>query len=178
MEKFSSLQITKICKESRSFHGAKPMSFLAFLFILLVGTGCVVNPASDPKNVTNMQTCYVVDYGEGVYFFPYILQDFGNALASFLRQNPSLQVTGIVYSTGDADGHFVTCRLKTAAESDRGPFPLLPSCEMSPYPTSSSAKDQMQSPVLPPERPAPPTVEPVVSTSVEQAVAPTKLAEE
>lgn len=145
------------------------MSFLTFCFILFVGMGCVVNPAADPKNVANMQTCYVVDYGEGVYFFPYIQQDFGNALASFLRQNPSLQVTGIVYSTGDADGHFVTCRMKTAVESDRGPFPYLPSCEMASYPVSSGNEGP---PVLPPERsvPLPTAEEPVIPTPVEQAI--------
>lgn len=106
------------------------------LFLLLMSLlACNPDPSADPRNVTHMQTCYVVDYGEGVYYFPYMQEKFGNALASFLRQNPTLQVTGIASSAIDTNrGYFVTCRLKTVAESDLGPFPHLPSCEMATYP--------------------------------------------
>ncbi|HBK33882.1 TPA: hypothetical protein DEP34_02620 [Candidatus Uhrbacteria bacterium] len=114
-----------------------------------------------------MQTCYVVDYGEGVYFFPYEHQNFGNALASFLRQNPSLQVSSIAPSSSDSYGYFVICRMKTVSESDSGPFPYLPTCEMSSYPTSQGNGSP---PILPSERPAPPIAKPVVPTPVDESV--------
>lgn len=111
------------------------------LFLLLLSLlSCSPDTSADPHNVTNMQTCYVVDYGEGVYYFPYVREDFGNALASFLRQNPTLQVTGVASSDVDTvHGFFVTCRLKTVAESDLGSFPHLPSCEMAAYPHQKPA---------------------------------------
>jgi hypothetical protein len=104
-----------------------------FFLLLALLLACEVPSTADPHNVANMQTCYVVDYGEGVYFFPYKKEQFGNALASFLRQNPSLKVQATTESYG---GYFVICHLKTSIESDLGPFPHLPSCEMTDYPRS------------------------------------------
>jgi len=106
------------------------MRLLSILLVLF----CVScdSPAADPKKVvTNAEISSVVDYGEGVYYFPYIQQNFGNALASFLRKNPSLQVTAIAgngaLGYGADMGYFVTCQTKTVAESDATIPPLAPS---------------------------------------------------
>ena len=61
--------------------------------------------ASNKKNAltkdaqpTNSVADGIVHYGENVYYFPYIRADFANALAKFLKNNNSLEVTAM---TGD-----------------------------------------------------------------------------
>lgn len=106
------------------------MRLLSILLVLFY-VGCD-SPAADPKKVvTNAEVSAVVDYGEGVYYFPYVQQNFGNALASFLHKNPSLQVSAIAGEGAGIDGidvgYFVVCRTKTITESDAVIPPLTPS---------------------------------------------------
>jgi hypothetical protein len=43
----------------------------------------------------------IMDFGNGVYYFPYIRENFGNSLSNFIGNHPELEY---VNSTGDGTG--------------------------------------------------------------------------
>ena len=75
--------------------------FLLILAVLIVSIavipGCALN-GSDPgnaDNVGNSSPNAVVDYHNGVYFFPYTGSEFGNTLSHFIAQHPHLELASI-----------------------------------------------------------------------------------
>jgi len=79
------------------------------------------NIASNPDNVrTIIGDSNIVDYGQGVFYFPYVKAEFGNNLSAFLKNHPNLEVASIapdsIHVNGfDGDwsatvGYFVTFR--------------------------------------------------------------------
>lgn len=84
--------------------------FLALIFALsLVHVGCEEEARpSDPANVKNinsvMSTARVVDYHNGIYYFPFRMAEFGNRLSAFITQHGELKFLGCAASDVDAYG--------------------------------------------------------------------------
>ena len=97
--------------------------FLLILAVLVVSIavipGCSLN-GSDPRNADNVGASSpnaVVDYHNGVYFFPYRGSEFGNTLSHFIAQHPHLELASIApYSTpvdyAEIKGYFIVFREK------------------------------------------------------------------
>jgi hypothetical protein len=90
------------------------------LAVCLVGclnlVGCV-NQANNPKNVAPVAIEQgIINYGNGVYYFDYVGAEFGNALATFIRQHPDYQVITVTmdgsYGYGKTAGYFVVVKEK------------------------------------------------------------------
>ena len=62
--------------------------------------------AADPKNVVGydntVQGNMFVDYGNGVFYFPYTEADFGNKLAQFRKQHSEWHIVAV---TGNGTGY-------------------------------------------------------------------------
>jgi hypothetical protein len=75
---------------------------IALLVIVAVIYSC--NPTANPSNVRpSGDISAVVDYGHGVYYFPYKGQEFGNAISVFIGSRPEIEYIG---STGDGNGAY------------------------------------------------------------------------
>jgi len=99
----------------------KKGSFLLLLLLTISVSGCgwfKDSDAADPENVGKPTPNFVVDYGNGIYFFPYTGSDFGNACSHFLGQHPNLEIAGIAIDEESdgakkrANGYFVYFRKK------------------------------------------------------------------
>ena len=61
------------------------------VFAIMFSTRCSTDP-SNPKNVAKTQVITtVVNYRNGVYFFPYTGAGFGNALSTFIETHKNLE---------------------------------------------------------------------------------------
>lgn len=83
-----------------------------FLLVIIIGiviasgmTGCTKLPdyANDPENVGISKRVNVVDYGNGVYYFPYDEANFANALSVFIRDHQNLK---LVSFSGNGNGTY------------------------------------------------------------------------
>lgn len=87
--------------------------FFCFLFIFAIGCGSKdAKRQNNPKNVAfdnGEQKSEILNYGNGVYYFPYIQDDFANALSAFRGQYPELELITI---TPIYDPNTVTTVLK------------------------------------------------------------------
>ena len=99
----------------------KKSSFLPLLLLAFSISGCSWlrdSNAADPENVGKSTPNFVVNYGNGIYFFPYTGSDFGNACSQFLGQHPELEIAGIAIDEEKdaaqkrANGYFVYFRKK------------------------------------------------------------------
>lgn len=56
------------------------------------------NSSSSAGNTENVRQSAgtPLDYGNGVYYFPFTEADFGNALSAYLEQNPETRPSSIV----------------------------------------------------------------------------------
>ncbi|MBI2039222.1 MAG: hypothetical protein HYT22_03020 [Candidatus Niyogibacteria bacterium] len=74
------------------------------------------NQANDPANVGKPNDCALIDYGKGVYYFPCIEADFGNALRQFRERNPGIEIEAMAGDGTGLDGinrgYFVTVRFR------------------------------------------------------------------
>lgn len=88
--------------------------FLVVLACLsLLVAGC--DSARNPKNVKRVVTSEI-NYGNGVYYFPYTESDFGNALSSFIQEHPEYEVVSMASNGTTAygvnQGYFVIVKKK------------------------------------------------------------------
>ncbi|MEK7653951.1 MAG: hypothetical protein AAB345_01555 [Patescibacteria group bacterium] len=71
---------------------------LFLLVITAVAFACLVGCMEDKAaNVSNVASAYsstskIVDYGNGVFYFPYTEAEFGNALSAFLKEHPEWEL--------------------------------------------------------------------------------------
>lgn len=75
------------------------VSRMVMIAALILSVAC--NQASDPENVGKPVAAGVIDYGNGVYYFPCTEAKFGNALSQFIKQHDELE---LVAMTGDGNG--------------------------------------------------------------------------
>lgn len=75
------------------------VSRMMMVVLLILATAC--ERASDPENVGKPVMTGVIDYGNGVYYFPYTEAKFGNSLSQFLLQQTDLE---LVAMAGDGNG--------------------------------------------------------------------------
>lgn len=88
--------------------------------VLGIFAGCVNDPIN-PANVVNGNEdgliSRVVDYGNGVYYFPMTNADFGNALSSFIEKHPELELVAVTENgtgfNGYDLGYFVVFQERT-----------------------------------------------------------------
>ncbi|NTW13892.1 MAG: hypothetical protein HGA31_02580 [Candidatus Moranbacteria bacterium] len=92
-----------------------PISFVLLAGLSLSLVGCNADKyAESAANVGKpaTKTAAIIDYGNGVYYFPHTEADFGNALSKFRKDHPELrQTTAVGNGTGGAGsdiGYFVT----------------------------------------------------------------------
>lgn len=94
------------------------------ILVAVIVSGCIP-PAADPANVRATATSpnAPIDYGNGVYYFPYVGADFANALSSFRKANPDMEQESM---TGDAaggygvdSGYFVTFHNVTPVPTEK-----------------------------------------------------------
>lgn len=79
------------------------MKSLRFLVVASLLTFAACNRANDPDNVGKPVVTEAVDYGNGVYYFPYEEAKFGNALSQFIKRHDELELVAI---TGDGNGSY------------------------------------------------------------------------
>lgn len=98
-----------------------PRSKLACFLGVMVLTSCLSgcdDPASNQTNVNiaTASTAGIIDYGNGVYYFPYKLDGFGNSLSRFIKDHPEYELIALSGSGqgdyGRDDGYFVVFRVK------------------------------------------------------------------
>lgn len=87
-----------------------------FVLIVLAGVFLVsCDPASNPENVRpTTSSGDITDYGNGVYYFDYTNNAFGNKLSAYLEAHPDLELVEIAPNGtsgyGADDGYFVIFR--------------------------------------------------------------------
>ena len=93
----------------------KASYILIVVIVLFVGLFLIpdTNAASKgPNSNFNPTLNNPVDYGSGVYYFPYKGNKFGMALAYFLKTNPRKRITSVsgdgTSGHGSTAGYFVT----------------------------------------------------------------------
>lgn len=111
---------------------------MTLLGVLVVGC----DPASDPANVQTTMSDGVIDYGNGVYYFPYTSALFGNKLSAFIKEHEQLELVGLASNGtggyGTNKGYFVYFR-------ERGPCicqDMGPGIQTSTPDTSSGGSDR------------------------------------
>ncbi|MDO8669543.1 MAG: hypothetical protein Q7K65_04585 [Candidatus Buchananbacteria bacterium] len=95
---------------------------LVIIVVIIVCSGC--NDAANPGNVAYNDMAIhppiginaVVNYQNGVYYFPFTESEYGNALSLFNAIHPELEVTAMSPNDtggyGRTVGYFVTFRVK------------------------------------------------------------------
>ncbi len=82
------------------------------IFLLIVFIGVSFVACSDPNDpdMGASKNTEVKNYGNGVYYFPYI-RDFGNELSLFVENNPNLRLVSIApldtKGYGNTTGYYV-----------------------------------------------------------------------
>ncbi len=73
-----------------------------YFFVVSLLTGCFDLPPEEKV------VCTPIDYGNGVYYFPCIEKDFGNALSKFKTEREVISIASDnYYRTGLTKGYFV-----------------------------------------------------------------------
>ena len=97
------------------------MRRIMIVFMLLIGAIFLISACGDSAaNSENVDLEYsttdVIDYGNGVYYFPHTNHSFGNALSSFINANSELELTALTVNIDDdgegEDGYFAVFRHK------------------------------------------------------------------
>ncbi|MBI4991730.1 MAG: hypothetical protein HZB99_00740 [Candidatus Harrisonbacteria bacterium] len=70
--------------------------------LLAVALLAACDAAKDPNNIKK-SGCTPLDYGNGVYYFPCIEANFANALSTFLKNFPMMEVSAM---TGNGNGSY------------------------------------------------------------------------
>ena len=86
-------------------------NFVKFVLGLMVCllVGCGTDPMEPMKNVPTGSKLVkeIVDFGNGVYYFPYIRAEYGRTLSHFIATHPELRyVDAAPDGTGDAGGTY------------------------------------------------------------------------
>jgi hypothetical protein len=93
----------------------KLIGIMSLLMIVSIGCDDTANPGN-VKNVAEQNTTTVnglVDYGHGVWYFPYTGAEFGNALSSFIGDRGKQPIAMSPNDTGEYGktiGYFVVIR--------------------------------------------------------------------
>ena len=95
------------------------MTFRIGLCVVLIAVVCGFTACDSSASVENVRPGaqgQVLDYGNGVYYFPYVGPDFGNALSTFIGQHPGWELQAMTGNGigfyGANQGYFVCFRKK------------------------------------------------------------------
>jgi len=86
-------------------------SFVRFMLVVAVClfASCGKNPTEVMRgqNSGGVRFTEIVDFGNGVYYFPYVRADFGRNLSRFIAEHPELRyVDAAPDGTGSRDGTY------------------------------------------------------------------------
>lgn len=80
------------------------MKRILFDLVIVLVVVAISSCDSAAKNGIATDTEGIVSYGNGVYYFAYIKEDFGSNLSSFLEKNPSLKVNSMAANGSGSHG--------------------------------------------------------------------------
>ena len=88
------------------------MKKIKILFVIIIAlsilNGCYFSNNKDNVQKINIEkrTDKIVNYGNGIYYFPYIYSELGNTLSAFIEAHPELELVDIEYSHKET-GYYV-----------------------------------------------------------------------
>jgi len=100
---------------------------LCLLLVMLLGSlfvfGCGSAANKDNVTVASATPSRIVDYGNGVYYFPNAEADFSNTLSYFIEKHPELELVSMAgddtATSGFTCGYFVVFRGKQAEKTEK-----------------------------------------------------------